>query len=1131
MVVKQTSPPYFWVSRMELLILSDLQTDPQNVAFEEGETKTFRIQLINSTNYLPPAEEDQFYPPAFINFSISFDPSTPKLGSINPFIIYPTTVSIEMNGEYVYKDFNVQCSSGVVTDSQTIMGLLCLSIQDDFYWPPGLSKTTDLMLFSEGFAELVTSNVEDGNHVPEGGFLPFSVHTTLPIVEDGSDYYFIVEKFLRDGVFGAPSYYDDWYDLSGGDLQTDSASGIQYLTFNSSNYNVPKTFNIVSNRNVPDGSTLVSGRLMIRLNAAYSGYPNGLWVVISLKHIRIEGAWVPQEIFFVDNYFNRINSVSIPEFSTETVKLQVVSQQNPEISAYPVSFDLSPVSGDTDLFVLPASVSLTPSAAQSYVNVPIQSLSDVRGGNNTARFQYSNGILTPAPIDVIQIDAGDPEFIITPGNDITVPEGSSTQISFRLTVPINRVDPVYFFVNKYDGTGYDNDFYTLSGGDLQTGEDDQGRSVNYLTFTSTNFNIDQTFNIVSVSDINVENEQGRFRVYLAGIDSSVPSPDTDWITETIIVTQQDSAVTLEIINSTDSLSISEGSSSSFTVKLSADPLSNFTVSITKTNEVNADFKIKRNNIEISGLIFTTNNWDTNQIVTVESKSDEGEESGSANLVLSGSGVVSKTITLTEIDNELGIGLIGTSDSISILEGQTALFGVKTNKNPGDGFIVSGAILSEQDASFSLSPSEYTFNSSNWNSFQYFTITSNPDIESTSGSAILQFTGAGNVGSLSIPITEIDDEETTSIIVSDIVITVQEGGTNTFTVKLSHGISGNVNVSIIKLSGGSANLSLSPTSIVFTPDNWDINQTITASSVEDENTEDDSATFNFSSSNILVIGATVLVNEIENDFGPDDLIDGGKGDIASFVNFFDVILESAVNDRNNLQESAPFKQKYVNVAKSDYGLIYQSEAANKVTLTPYIKPFFFIRMKDSENTIQDYVDSGKMVVDEMSESDLKFEHTSISFPIFTPFFQRLSGTYYLTFSDQIVPASYKTVTENILDGSRLLVQTSNDVQTMKIIGSTTSKIVLKGRHAKTILKSKGFSIVFFEPESLFMKGTEKNVTEKKILSKNELREEDGYLIYNDVKFDTFGIIENIECFFIDDETKLNISRNIQVSSII
>jgi len=600
----------------------------------------------------------------------------------------------------------------------------------------------------------------------------------------------------------------------------------------------------------------------------------------------------------------------------------------------------------------------------------------------------------------------------------------------------------------------------------------------------------------------------------------------------ITVTQPEvTTSTQEIITSTSSLSISEKSSASFTVKLAADPNGNFTVSLTKLNEVNANFEITKDGEEITGLIFTTDNWDSNQIVTVYANSDSDTESGSADLVLSSIGVDSKTITLTEVDDQLGIGLVGSAASITVFEGQTANFGVKLNKDPGSDFIVSGLILSESNASFSLSPTNYSFDSNDWDVFQYYTITSNADENVVSGTGVLQLTGEGDVGALSVPITEVDDELLIRVVVSREEISIPEGSSDTFTVKLSHGITEGKSIVISKRSGGSDNINVSPTNLTFTTSDWDIEQTVTVTVTEDENAENGSATFPVSSTDINIVSASVLVNEVENDFHPDEVLDGGKGDITSFVNFFDLILESSINDRNNLQEDVDFKQKYVYVGETDFGLIFQSEAANFVSLTPYIKPFFFVRVRDSGGSIQDYVDSGKMTVDEMSDSNLKFEHTILEFPTYTVFFQRFSGVYYLTFPDEIVPAKYTTITDNILDGSRLLVQTSNGVQTMKIIGSDTSKIVLKGRHAQTILNAKAFSIFFFEPETLFMKGLEKNVTEKKVLSKSELREEDGYLMYNDVQFNTLGIIENIECFFIDSETKLNISRNIQVSSLL
>ena len=64
------------------------------------------------------------------------------------------------------------------------------------------------------------------------------------------------------------------------------------------------------------------------------------------------------------------------------------------------------------------------------------------------------------------------------------------------------------------------------------------------------------------------------------------------------------------------------------------------------------------------------------------------------------------------------------------------------------------------------------------------------------------------------------------------VAVPEGGTALFRVKLATLPLSDISVSISKVAGGDADISASPTELVFTPANWDVYQTVTVAAASD-----------------------------------------------------------------------------------------------------------------------------------------------------------------------------------------------------------------------------------------------------------------------------------------------------------
>ena len=91
------------------------------------------------------------------------------------------------------------------------------------------------------------------------------------------------------------------------------------------------------------------------------------------------------------------------------------------------------------------------------------------------------------------------------------------------------------------------------------------------------------------------------------------------------------------------------------------------------------------------------------------------------------------------------------------------------------------------------------------------------------------------------------------------LSINEGGTNTFTVTLS---TAPTNDQVIALSSNNADVTVSPTSLTFTSENYGTAQTVTVSAAEDDDTTNDVATVTLSSKGVT--NKTISITVTDND---------------------------------------------------------------------------------------------------------------------------------------------------------------------------------------------------------------------------------------------------------------------------
>ena len=162
-------------------------------------------------------------------------------------------------------------------------------------------------------------------------------------------------------------------------------------------------------------------------------------------------------------------------------------------------------------------------------------------------------------------------------------------------------------------------------------------------------------------------------------------------------------------------------------------------------------------------------------------------------------------------------------ALSVPEGGSQNYAVVLDARPSDAVTVS--IARTGDSDLSTSKTALTFTTANWNAAQTVAVTAVADADADAGEATFAHTasggGYGTVTVDSVVATEVDGD-TRGVTVAPTALSVPEGGSQNYTVKLNTRPSGEVTVSIART--GDSDLSASTPALTYTAANWSTAQT-------------------------------------------------------------------------------------------------------------------------------------------------------------------------------------------------------------------------------------------------------------------------------------------------------------------
>ena len=194
-----------------------------------------------------------------------------------------------------------------------------------------------------------------------------------------------------------------------------------------------------------------------------------------------------------------------------------------------------------------------------------------------------------------------------------------------------------------------------------------------------------------------------------------------------------------------------------------------------------------------------------------------------------------TVSVTDNDTP---GVTVSEDTLTVPEGGSETYTVVLDTEPTASVTVD---IGGASGDVSANPTSLTFTALNWSTAQAVTVSAAEDEDAVADPAVtLTHTASGgDYGSVSgdgVNVT-ITENDTAGVTISPTNLTIDEGGSESYTVVLTSQPNASVTVDI---GGRSGDVSTNPTSLTFTTSNWDTERTVTVSAAEDDDAVADAA---------------------------------------------------------------------------------------------------------------------------------------------------------------------------------------------------------------------------------------------------------------------------------------------------
>ena len=358
-----------------------------------------------------------------------------------------------------------------------------------------------------------------------------------------------------------------------------------------------------------------------------------------------------------------------------------------------------------------------------------------------------------------------------------------------------------------------------------------------IEFTVDNWNVYQEITVTGEEDEDI-NENPRQTEIVFTTTGDYADADANM---NVFVTDND---TRGLMLSRDAVTVTEadgpGHAETYTVALTTRPTAEVTVSLSSADDEAAT-------VSPAELTFSTSNWNVGQTVKVTGVRDylvnDTDRTTEISHTASGGdygGITGDKVAVTVTDDDVR-GLALSRDAVTVTEaagpGRTETYTVALTTKPTAEVTVN---LSSGDGGVAtISSPMLTFSANNWKVGQTVTVTGvDDDFENDSDrtTEISHTASGGDYGEITgkVAVT-VTDDDTRGLALSRDAVTVTEATgderSTTYTVALTTQPDAEVTVSLS--SGNNSTAKVSPATLTFTVGNWENDQTVTVTAVDDD----------------------------------------------------------------------------------------------------------------------------------------------------------------------------------------------------------------------------------------------------------------------------------------------------------
>ena len=403
---------------------------------------------------------------------------------------------------------------------------------------------------------------------------------------------------------------------------------------------------------------------------------------------------------------------------------------------------------------------------------------------------------------------------------------------------------------------------TITSGDalaVTVGDTDGGTPgvQNTLTFTGLNWSTAQTVTLTAEQD-----DDGADESVAVTVAASTPSTsEYTGMSASLTATVDDDETPLVVIDADPStanvidlgpLRLTEGhatdATKTYSVRLATPPTQTVTVTLTSadTGAVSIDDTDGDNTNGVQNtLTFASTTWEAAQTVTARAADDADAADETTALAATSTTATASEYTglsarlAATVDDDETRAVVLSAAALSVPEADSATYTARLSAQPKGGN-VTVAIAGTGDG-ITASPTSLTFTSSNWNTAQTVRASAANDTDGDNESVTLTHTPSGadydDAAMAQIVVTSTDDDAP-SLRVAPTSLTLAEGGSGAYTVRLNSQPNDPVTVTVGGAPGAVAvdtdgDAPGAQTTLTFSASTWDTPQTVTVSAPADD----------------------------------------------------------------------------------------------------------------------------------------------------------------------------------------------------------------------------------------------------------------------------------------------------------